>query len=63
MMPGILYRATASWRQRGVLRRTRKTAQAKQENWERHAKRSRYLETHPRLMPPARGCVHHFSPI
>lgn len=20
------------------------------------------LETHPRLMPPARGCVHHFSP-
>lgn len=21
------------------------------------------LETHPRLMPPARGCVHHFFPI
>ena len=40
----------------------RKTAQAKQENWERHAKRVVDLETHPRLMPPARGCVHHFSP-
>lgn len=40
----------------------RKTAQAKQETGSATLSAAVDLETHPRLMPPARGCVHHFSP-